>query len=191
MSLIDKEKNNKQLQEEFEAKLSNISEADKDNSEIPLSSDECGGALMETIVGVDTYTDPQTGLMWVTNGNIAGKKKTWEGAMNWVKDLKYGGYSDWRLPTIDELVSFAKRGENRPDDWFNFNGFNSVTTDYYWSGSTRGKTSLIWVIRICDGSVRYYGKNNNGFYVWPVRSVQIEVADEALAISATVDRLPR
>ena len=47
------------------------------------------------------YSDPQTGLMWTIRDN--GTNVTWSQADDYAQQLKLGGYSDWRLPTIDEL----------------------------------------------------------------------------------------
>lgn len=74
----------------------------------------------------EIYLDPQTGLMWARNGNIAGKRMTWDEAMSWVKKLNYAGYSDWRLPTIEELEAFVKLGGEIPSEWFNANGFSNA-----------------------------------------------------------------
>lgn len=76
------------------------------------------------------YTDSSTGLMWVKNGNLAEKEMKWNDATRWAKNLNYGGYSDWRLPTKEELEAFSKRGGS-PAQWFNANGFNSVQAYYY------------------------------------------------------------
>ena len=127
---------------------------------------------LSTALGISTLTfyDQSTGLMWAKNGNIAGEEMNWADAMRWVKNLNYGGYSDWRLPTKEELESFSKRGGDKPSQWFNVNGFNAVQSDYYWSGSTNAyRTDVAWVVRMDDG---FLNGNYKTFkvYVWPVRS---------------------
>jgi hypothetical protein len=47
------------------------------------------------------WVDPDTGLMWAGRDN--GKDVSWRAAMNYCRDLRLAGYSDWRLATIDEL----------------------------------------------------------------------------------------
>lgn len=47
------------------------------------------------------WVDPSTGLMWAAKDN--GKDVSWKKAMKYCGDLRLAGYSDWRLPTIDEL----------------------------------------------------------------------------------------
>jgi hypothetical protein len=60
--------------------------------------------------GDGTITDRATGLMWQKSG--CSKAKTWKRARTYVKQLnkdQFAGYSDWRLPTIDELASLVER----------------------------------------------------------------------------------
>jgi serine/threonine-protein kinase len=48
-----------------------------------------------------TWTDIATGLMWAKADN--GRDLNWRGAISYCRNLKLGGYSDWRLPAINEL----------------------------------------------------------------------------------------
>jgi hypothetical protein len=56
------------------------------------------------------YLDPQASLMWTIQDN--GKNINWHEANEYAKQLRLGGYSDWRLPTIEELEKLydPKRG---------------------------------------------------------------------------------
>jgi hypothetical protein len=47
------------------------------------------------------WTDPRTSLMWTIRDN--GYDVGWSGAIGYCRMLGLGGYSDWRLPGIDEL----------------------------------------------------------------------------------------
>jgi hypothetical protein len=47
------------------------------------------------------WIDPSTGLMWAAKDN--GRDITWGKAIKFCSNLRLAGYSDWRLPTIDEL----------------------------------------------------------------------------------------
>jgi hypothetical protein len=47
------------------------------------------------------WTDPATGLTWTKEDN--GSNVDWYQAIAYCTNLRLGGYSDWRLPTIDEL----------------------------------------------------------------------------------------
>jgi Protein of unknown function (DUF1566)/TIR domain len=57
------------------------------------------GPKMEIPEGV--YLDPETKLMWTKEDN--GQDIDWRKANEYAKQLRLGGYSDWRLPTIEEL----------------------------------------------------------------------------------------
>jgi Protein of unknown function (DUF1566) len=64
--------------------------------------------------GDGTITDEATGLMWmqVDSGYLkAGDWKqgglNWQQALAWSENLKYAGYSDWRLPNVKELQSLV------------------------------------------------------------------------------------
>jgi hypothetical protein len=59
--------------------------------------------------GDGTITDQATGLMWEKKGSE--KEKSWYNAEKYVKKLneeKFAGYSDWRIPTIEELYSLLQ-----------------------------------------------------------------------------------
>ena len=51
--------------------------------------------------GKDIWKDSATGLIWGAKDNGASVSPN-EGS-NYCKNLKSGGYSDWRMPKIDEL----------------------------------------------------------------------------------------
>jgi uncharacterized caspase-like protein len=57
-----------------------------------------------------TVTDRTTALMWQKDGSSSGLKR--RRALAYVKKLnkdQSAGYSDWRLPTVDELASLLKK----------------------------------------------------------------------------------
>jgi Protein of unknown function (DUF1566)/TIR domain len=55
------------------------------------------------------YFDSETQLMWTIKDN--GKDVNWHDANKYAQKLRLGGYSDWRLPTIDELEKLYDSGE--------------------------------------------------------------------------------
>ena len=93
--------------------------------------------------GNGTVTDRLTGLMWVKNGNLMASRDpgfdtdgtagdgqvTWQHALDYVAKLnqeRYLGYSDWRLPNVNELRSLSHYGQASPDGWLNSQGFTNI-----------------------------------------------------------------
>jgi eukaryotic-like serine/threonine-protein kinase len=59
--------------------------------------------------GDGTITDHATGLMWQQSGS--GDYNTYKSAISYVKSLnraRFAGYSDWRTPTMEELLSLLE-----------------------------------------------------------------------------------
>lgn len=78
----------------------------------------------ELINREEVWQDPDTNLIWQLK--VENKQYTWEEASKYVETLnkdKYGGYSDWRLPNIDELLSLGNikmwdyRIDSNVNDW--------------------------------------------------------------------------
>ena len=141
-----------------------------------------------------TILDKSTKLMWTRDGRLKvgflRSAAKWDDATEFVKKLnnqKYGGYSDWRMPTIEELKSLvsyatqrgAKNGiaefgqdprrESNANETFSEIGFANVKADIkYWSSSGASDTSKVKVISM-DG---YGGDEDKSYYfqIWPVRS---------------------
>jgi hypothetical protein len=122
--------------------------------------------------GNGTITDNLTGLMWTKNADLAGGPKTWQGALDYVKTLNIGGYSDWRLPNRKDLFSLidhSKWGPALPAS----HPFQNVQSYYYWSSTTSAIiTASAWLVHMWLGYVDFSTKSYYYLYVWPVRSGQ-------------------
>jgi hypothetical protein len=68
-----------------------------------------------------TVSDTATGLMWAAHDN--GVSTTWKEAKEYCENYHGGGYTDWRMPTVDELAGIYDKNEAgyRPEcavyDW--------------------------------------------------------------------------
>jgi len=106
----------------------------------------------------EVVTDNVTGLMWQDNEEAASVTKPWvteknyyagnfddmsgDTATTYCADLSLGGYSDWRLPSYDELESIFDYGGYGPaiDPVF-----INTASSYYSSATTRASnTSYAW-----------------------------------------------
>jgi len=107
----------------------------------------------------DSWTDPSTGLTWAARDN--GKDVSWKGAVKYCQNLRLGGYSDWRIATLDELKGIYDENTNSPERA----GKRAVTwhvkghlflTGYQWSSNyrsdDRGRNSgYSWFFDFNDG----------------------------------------
>jgi len=58
------------------------------------------------------WIDPSTGLMWAGKDN--GKDVSWKNAVNYCRDLRLAGYSDWRLASNVALQGIYDSAANAP-----------------------------------------------------------------------------
>ncbi len=118
----------------------------------------------------DCVTDELTGLMWVKSPDST--TRTWANALIYANALSLCGYTDWRLPNVNEIESLVNAEQASIAIWLNTQGFSNVQADYYWSSSTiRNIAADAWSVHMLEGSVENVVKTNSS-YVWPVRSGQ-------------------
>jgi len=128
-------------------------------------------------VSGDCVTDNLTGLMWSKNGNMPNGAKTWQEALDYVASLNSRGglcgYTDWRLPNVNELESLVNAEESNTGTWLNSQGFTNVQSFLYWSSSTFASfTGYAWDVNMGFGYVSYDDRSYDDGYVWPVRAGQ-------------------
>ncbi|MCI5191834.1 MAG: DUF1566 domain-containing protein [Candidatus Electrothrix sp. AU1_5] len=149
--------------------------------------------------GNGTVTDTKTGLMWKRCSEGLSGENCEEGkaerykfdeAVEKSKSVKYAGYADWRLPTIDEFrtLVYCSNGTSQQDAWdkgcndSSFNGFEKPTINQqvfpntrewdYWSGSPYANLSdLTWYVNFNYG-YSYANFRNNDLAVRLVRNGQ-------------------
>lgn len=98
--------------------------------------------------------DTDSGQMWQTEKS--GTIKTYEEAQLYIANLNLGGYSDWRLPTVNELFNLN----------YLFDLHLNGTCDFdrkgkYWSGEKNGEGEAgSWEMSAqCDPARRYFNKS--------------------------------
>ncbi len=61
-----------------------------------------------------TVLDTKTNLMWAAKDN--GREVEWVNARSYCEDYRGGGYSDWRMPTLDELAALYDNNKTYESD---------------------------------------------------------------------------
>ncbi|CAK8712679.1 Leucine rich repeat-containing protein [Candidatus Electronema halotolerans] len=124
--------------------------------------DHCDGTIIDT----------KTGLMWKrcseglegVNCEVGKAEECkWDDAVSRFKHVEYAGYTDWRLPTIDELktlVYCSKGVKDKDDGWCNDDSEEPTinqqafpnTSLWYWSGSPYAVSSdYAWCVYFGSG----------------------------------------
>ena len=131
----------------------------------------------------EVVTSIRTGLMWQDDIAAETVKKPWLTPLNYYKctnnqtdfctdtagdtaatyceNLSLGGYSDWKLPTKDEVVGILGSSV-----------FTHVASNSYWSSTTNTNYSdFAWFVYF-DGRNQKYGSKSFNSYVRCVRAGQ-------------------
>ena len=119
------------------------------------SGDPCPApSVCEEGLGMCTeaWADPVTGLTWQNGSGVGVDYYTYQGAKDYCANLSWGGYSDWRLPDIDDL-----RGLIRGCDGTETGGACGVTNDCLDSSCWNDP---------CGGCSGLKGPGSGGAY-WP------------------------
>ena len=67
---------------------------------------------VKTVSGKNIVVDNNTGLEW--QQTISEDSFIWKDALSHCENLEYGGYSDWRLPTPQELLMIVDNSKENP-----------------------------------------------------------------------------
>jgi hypothetical protein len=103
-------------------------------------------------------SDSSTSLQW--QDNISSVKKDWEDAIGYCSDLTLDGYSDWRLPNKNELLSIVDYSKYNPS--IKEDVFQNIESSYCWSSTTYAtNTSNAWNVDFDNGYARNGTKDNS------------------------------
>lgn len=143
--------------------------------EPPSDSHKARSKLVDNENG--TITDPESGLVWAQKDSYADIHKclTWPEAVQYVENLKTAGFSDWRLPTIKELLTIYDTTYKSVLAWDHDpeyplaldDKFSDGAAYWYWSNEC-GKTKLseccartLYFVR-GHINLRHFDQCNNG-----------------------------
>lgn len=115
----------------------------------------------------DIVTDTATELAWQDDAAAATYTADWQGAIDHCEALELGGYTDWRLPNKQELLSIIDRSRYSPA--IDTTVFAHMVSGYYWSSTTGAPyTYNAWLVNFNGG----YSFNGNKTAYLSVRCVR-------------------
>jgi len=124
----------------------------------------------DNIVDYSNPNDADNLYFWDFGSNPVAASST-EGFINDLNANNFGGFSDWRLPTVKELSTLIDRGRYNPsiDTMY----FPDTAASLYWSSTTNANkyTLSAWYVNFNYGYVYYFNKSNYT-YVRAVRAGQ-------------------
>jgi hypothetical protein len=118
--------------------------------------------------GVSIVIDYATGLMWQHRG--AEHPLSLENARKYIEQLnttQYAGFSDWRLPTIEELASLLEPDKSSQNLYLD-PIFGSIPL-WCWSADKAPAPNTAWYISFNSGGIQQH-TIENAIFVLAVRS---------------------
>jgi hypothetical protein len=121
----------------------------------PSTASEIGrdGRFIAYINGI--VSDTRSNLMWAAKDN--GSNINWANAKSYCENYRGGGYSDWRLPTQDELAGLYGSGETGKNG-YKLTNLIELTSCCPWASETRGSEAA------------FFGFIDGGRY-WSLKSI--------------------
>jgi len=138
--------------------------------------DSTGVPLPPSAAAWSMVQDNRTGLIWEVKTEAEGlhynkASYTWDeartGFIDRLNRQRFGGASDWRLPTVRELTSLSDLTKHLPAidrDFFP----NTYTHDYWTATPDAEDDAKAWRVHFCRGLVHAMAKSNR-YYVRAVR----------------------
>lgn len=113
-------------------------------------------ASIGILSAAEMVIDERTGLTWQDNRFVESERVTYAQAEKLCKELRLGGHDDWRIPTIQELLSIVDYKKYDPAI---LDGFSISESTYYWSSTQyMGDPDKFWGIDFKDGAIDANGK---------------------------------
>ncbi|KPA14111.1 Developmentally regulated MAPK interacting protein, partial [Candidatus Magnetomorum sp. HK-1] len=122
-----------------------------------------------------TVTDLSTGLMWDKQTT---SEKSWFEALSACENSHFAGFTDWRLPTREELRSIVSYHHFLPS--INSEAFQNTLSALYWSSTSNANyTGYAWGVHFNYGS-DYNLAESSSYYVRAVRGGQYRLLDHLI-----------
>jgi hypothetical protein len=127
-----------------------------------------GAKLADDAAEWDAVLDNTTQLIWTVKETA---RYTWKKAAAAVKKLDTAGFTDWRLPTVEELFLLADRTKHSPAIDTTF--FPDCKSDWYWTATPAACSpgGFAWLVVFSFGFASWYHQVNANF-VRAVRASQ-------------------
>lgn len=113
----------------------------------------------------DAVLDRRTGLMWLVR---AMSVKNWRAPTiktieKELAELHAGGFSDWRIPSVEELFTIADRTRTSPAIDVDF--FPDCPSDWFWTSTPYAPSpgGYAWSVGFYGGSANYGNRGGSGF----------------------------
>jgi hypothetical protein len=103
-----------------------------------------------------TVLDTQTNLMWAAKDNE--RNINWADAKSYCENYRGGGYTDWRMPTQDELMGLYDASKSRPgacNRSYNIHiatELIDITCFWLWNAATRDSAAAVFNFRYGERS---------------------------------------
>jgi hypothetical protein len=112
--------------------------------------------------------DNTTAILWTVKET---KPMAWKKAQAAVDKLDTAGFTDWRLPTVEELFLLADRTKHSPAIDTTF--FPDCKSEWYWTSTPAACSpgGYAWLVNFDSGGANW-GSRGNGYYVRAVRASQ-------------------
>ena len=118
---------------------------------------------------LEVVIDTNTKLMWIDNIDVIKIKKDHENSITYCENLVFAGYSNWRIPTIDEFKTIVNKKNYK--NYINYR-FKYNVPDGYWALKAHWRTLWFYAdyMHFVSGTP-YYDSRHKKKYVRCVRSM--------------------
>jgi len=111
-------------------------------------------------IGESIVTDNRTGLIW-TRYDISTKRLSWADAKKAAAECQVDDHDDWRLPTIQELLTLVDYSRSEPaiDPAF------GCQSSWYWTSTpyASSPSDCAWLVGFSYGSSDWSNQHDEGF----------------------------